>query len=138
VLIEPHSGKLPEPLSYVRYLLRAGWGGEVLISYAFRNTDISGSEYGHNVNCSNNDVSLSRILWFFGCVRHSLVIVFSVTLIVIHNHSSAYESDIVRSSNRTGSTLVRSIPLSQLKFERGTEIDQCPTSSLPRSDVVKS
>jgi hypothetical protein len=111
-----------------------------LISYSFCNTDISGSQYGHDVNRSNKDVSLSCKLWLFEYVRYSLVILSSVTLIVVYNRSSAYGANNLRKSERTGSTRVCSgpIPLSQVEFVRRTEIDQCPTSSWPRSDVVQS
>lgn len=139
MLIEHHSGKLPDPLNYVRCLLQQGEGG-LLISYAFYNTDISGSQYGRDVNCSNKDVSLSCKLWLFEYVRHSLVIVSSITLIAIHNRSSAYDSNNLQKSEHTVSPPVCSgpIPLSRVEFVRRTEIGQSPTSSLPRSGVVQS
>ncbi len=133
VLSELHSGNLSDPLSYVRCLLRAG-GGDLLISYAFCNTDISGSQYGHDVNCSNKDVSLSCKLRLFGCVRNSLVIDSFIMLIVVHNRSSVYDSNKLRMV----STRVRSKLLSRLMFVRRTEINQCSMSSLSQSDVVQS
>lgn len=68
------------------------------------------------------------------------VIVSSMMLIVVHNQSRGLDSNNLQKSKRAGSARVLSapIPLSRLEFVRGTEIDQCPTSSLPQRDMVKS
>lgn len=68
------------------------------------------------------------------------VIVSSMTLIAVHNQSSGFDSNSFQKSKRAGSARVLSapIPLSRLEFVRDTETDQCPTSSLPQCDVVKS
>ena len=61
-----------------------------------------------------------------------------MTLIPIHNGYSAYDSDLLKSSKRTGSAVDHPTPLSRLEFERDAESDQCPTPSFPQSDVVMS
>jgi hypothetical protein len=96
-------------------------------------TDISGSQYGHDVTRSNKDASLPCDLWLFGYVRtFPSVIVSSITLIVTHIRSSGHQSIIVPKNMRP---LSAEIPLGPV---RRIEIDQCPTSGLSLSDVVQS
>jgi len=132
------------PVNYQTLQLRTSFATsrrDLLISCAFSNIDISGSQYGHDVNCSNEDVSLSCKLWLFRYVRNSLVIVSFITLIVIHNRSSVYNSNDLQRSKRTVSTQVRfgPVPPSRVVFVQRMKIDPCPTlsSSRSRSDVVQ-
>jgi hypothetical protein len=81
VLTEFHPGKLPDPLDYVRRLLQGGRG--LLVSYAFCHADVSGSQYGCDVNCGNKDVSLSCKLCLFGYVRNSLIVSFIKLIVII-------------------------------------------------------
>jgi len=102
-LIELHSGELPVPLSYVCCLLRAG---ELLISYAFRDRYFRLPIWSR---CHLQQQGCIAPLWYLAlriCKAFHFVIVSSITLIVIHNRSSAYQSSIIHRSKRPLSMVI--------------------------------